>query len=118
MATRGDVDSDLAVVDIDVLVCPTPVPVVADSGDSVVECQVATCELLIAKCGANVSTVEDKVTHIAGGTWKFLVRMSESVCGYGVYKPLSMKSPWCLVPDAELISKTMFSRLVAWAVGQ
>jgi hypothetical protein len=44
--------------------------------------------------------------------------MSESVCGYGVYKPLSMKSPWCLVPDAELISKTMFSRLVAWAVGQ
>jgi hypothetical protein len=47
MTSRGNIDANLTVVDMNVLISPTPVPVVADSGDGIVERQVPHGELLV-----------------------------------------------------------------------
>ena len=67
-ATVGHVDTDLAVVDLDVLEGPGPVPVHEDGSLAVVEGKVASGELLVTEEGTILATVEGQVAHETAGT--------------------------------------------------
>ena len=62
---RGHVDPDLAIVDVQILVSPTPVPELVDGDVLVVECQVAHRVLLVAKTCTGLASVEDQIGHDA-----------------------------------------------------
>jgi hypothetical protein len=48
------------------LVCPAPVPEVADSSDRVVEGQVAHSKLLVSESCTDLASIKDKVTCKTG----------------------------------------------------
>lgn len=59
----GHIQTDLAVVDGDVLESPSPVPVHEDGSVASVEGQVAGGELLVAKESTVTATVEGQIAH-------------------------------------------------------
>lgn len=65
--TVGHVNTDLAVVDVNVLESPSPVPVHVDGSLAAVEGEVAGSELLIAKEGTILATIESKINHETAG---------------------------------------------------
>ena len=62
-AVNADLESDLRVVDGNSLACPSPVPNHSDGGVRAVDCDVSYGKLLIPYVEANVSTIDDEVTH-------------------------------------------------------
>ena len=59
----GHVDTDTAVVDVDTLESPDPVPVHEDGSLTAVEGHVAAGELLVSEKGTIITTVENQVSH-------------------------------------------------------
>lgn len=65
----GHVDADLAIVDVQGLVRPTPVPQLHDGCFGAVEGEVAHCVLLVAELSALLAAVEDQVRQHAAASF-------------------------------------------------
>lgn len=95
-APCGNVDTDLAVIDGDILVGPAPVPEVADGRLGVVESEVAHGELLVSERRGNLASIEDEIPCEAGRACFTLVSTEIYPMETGwkvVYSPLSQKIP-------------------------
>ena len=62
-AVDSNIESDLRVVDGDSLEIPSPVPCHLDSNVGPVDGDIADGKLLISNIDADVSTVDDEITH-------------------------------------------------------